>query len=107
MGRRLPIERGQRRIGQFDRILIYAMIYEGVANWGQADGVVRVSQQGGPTIEVRLDESQPLPICAVAMLTNTGGGQMKAERLVTYHRGQKEMDEAYGIGAPWGGPARK
>jgi tellurite resistance protein TerA len=97
----------ERYSDQFDRILIYAMIYEGVANWAQADGVVRVTQQGGPEIEVRLDESQPLRICAVAMLTNTGGGQMKAERLVTYHRGQREMDEAYGIGAPWGGPARK
>ncbi|MEO9322140.1 TerD family protein [Nocardioides sp. C4-1] len=97
----------ERHSDKFQRILIYAMIYEGVANWAQADGVVRVTQQGGPTIEVRLDESQPLPICAIAMLTNTGGGQMKAERLVTYHRSQKEMDEAYGIGAPWGGPGRK
>lgn len=97
----------ERYSEKFDRILIYAMIYEGAANWAQVDGVVRVSQQGGPTIEVRLDESQPLPICAIAMLTHTGGGQLKAERLVTYHRNQMEMDEAYGIGAPWGGPARK
>jgi tellurite resistance protein TerA len=97
----------ERYADKFDRILIYAMIYEGVANWAQADGVVRVTQQGGPTIEVRLDESQPLRVCAVAMLTNTGGGQMKAERLVTYHRNQVEMDQAYGIGAPWGGPGRK
>lgn len=97
----------ERYSDQFDRILIYAMIYEGVANWAQADGVVRVTQEGGPTIEVRLDESQPLRVCAIAMLTHTGGGQMKAERLVTYHRNQKEMDEAYGIGAPWGGPGRK
>ncbi len=97
----------ERHSDKFARILIYAMIYEGVANWSQADGVVRVTQEGGPAIEVRLDESQPLPICAVAMLTNTGGGQMKAERLVTYHRSQVDMDHAYGIGAPWGGPARK
>ena len=97
----------EKHATQFDRILVYAMIYEGVANWAQADGVVRVTQQGGPEIEVRLDESQPLPICAVAMLTHTGGGQVKAERLVTYHRDQREMDQAYGIGAPWGGPARK
>ncbi|WP_139981601.1 TerD family protein [Nocardioides litoris] len=97
----------ERYADRFDRILLYAMIYEGVANWAQADGIVRVTQQGGPTIEVALDESQPLPVCAVAMLTNTGGGQMKAERLVTYHRSQLEMDQAYGIGAPWGGPGRK
>lgn len=97
----------ERHVTQFQRILVYAMIYEGVANWAQADGLVRVTQQGGPTIEVRLDESQPLPICAVAMLTHTGGGQMKAERLVTYHKSQVEMDQAYGIGAPWGGPGRK
>lgn len=97
----------ERHSDKFDRILIYAMIYEGVANWAQADGVVRVTQQGGPTIEVALDESQPLRVCAVAMLTHTGGGQMKAERLVTYHRSQKDMDQAYGIGAPWGGAARK
>lgn len=97
----------ERHADKFERILIYAMIYEGVANWSQADGVVRVTQQGGPEIEVRLDESQPLRICAIAMLTNTGGGQMKAERLVTYHRSQIELDQAYGIGAPWGGPGRK
>ena len=89
------------------RILVFALIYEGVPNWGQADAVVTMYPATGPRIEVRLDEHDPRArICAVAMIENRGG-QLVVDREVRYvHGGQDVLDRTYGWGMDWA-PGRK
>lgn len=83
------------------RILVYAFIYEGVANWSQADGVATVRVQGHPDTEVRLDQVRDgLGTCAIAMLENVGG-ELRVTKLEEYFPSQKEMDQRYGWGFRW------
>ncbi|WP_037283708.1 TerD family protein [Saccharibacillus sacchari] len=83
------------------RIVVYAFIYEGAANWAQADGVVTI-KGGGPDIVVRMDEhGSRKGMCAVAMITNVGDQTFSIERLVEYFSGHRELDQAYGWGLRW------
>jgi tellurite resistance protein TerA len=92
---------------QIKRVLVFALIYEGAANWAAADGVVTLHPASGPPVEVLLDEPRDgARICGVAMLENTGG-ELSVRREVNYiDGGQKALDEAYGWGMQWT-PGRK
>ena len=90
------------KISEIKRVLVYAFIYEGVANWSQADGVVSLKYPAGPEIEVKLDEHQNGQImCAIAMIENVNNETFKVERLVEYFNGHKNMDQAYNWGMNW------
>lgn len=89
-------------VSEIRRILVFAFIYEGVPNWAAADGVVTLYPASGPEIEVRLDEHDPRsPMCAIAMIENTGG-ELSVNREVRYIQGsQAELDRQYGWGMNW------
>ena len=86
----------------FRRILVFAMIYEGAANWAAVDGVVTMYPTSGPQIEVHLDSAvDGARICAVALLTNSGQG-LTVQREVQYVNGsQADLDQAYHWGIRW------
>ena len=89
------------KLQHIKRICIYAFIYEGVANWAQADGVVTVSVPGHPPIEVRLDgHEERKNLCAIAMLENVDG-QLRVTKLAEYFSGHVQLDEHYGWGLRW------
>jgi tellurite resistance protein TerA len=94
-------------VGQFRRVLVFALIYEGAANWAAADGIATLYPVGAPPIEVRLDDPRDgARICAIAMLENQGG-ELVVRREVNYINGaQRALDEAYGWGMNWT-PGRK
>ncbi|SEO41598.1 TerD family protein [Trujillonella endophytica] len=91
------------RLAEIRRIIVFAFIYEGVPNWAAADGVVTLFPAVGGPIEVRLDEADPrAPLCAIALLTNSGN-DLTVNREVRYiHGGQDVLDQAYGWGMKWG-----
>ena len=83
------------------RILVYTFIYDGVANWQQADGVVTVRCPGSPDIIVRMDEyGSSKGMCAIAMLENSND-TFGVEKLVHFFSGHKSMDKAYHWGLRW------
>lgn len=83
------------------RICIFAFIYEGAANWTQANAVVTVTVPEHPIIEVRLDGHQNnRNMCAIAMLENNQG-ELKLTKLGEYFQGHKELDNHYGWGMRW------
>ncbi|MFD0360522.1 Tellurium resistance [Nocardia sp. GCM10030253] len=91
----------------FRRILIFAVIYDGVPNWAAADGVVTLFPTSGPQIEVRLDSPvSGARSCAVALLQNQGTG-ITVHREVHYVDGaQRAIDEAYRWGMDWHGASK-
>ena len=90
------------KLSEIKRVLVYAFIYEGAANWSQADGIVTLKYPAGPDIEVRLDEHKNGQImCAIAMIENVNDETFKVERLVEYFNGHKNMDQAYNWGMNW------
>lgn len=88
-------------LAEIKRICVFAFIYEGVANWAQADGVVTVTVPGHPVIEVRLDGHQPSKnMCAIAMLENHNG-ELRVTKLAEYFAGHPDLDRHYGWGMRW------
>lgn len=104
-GENLLVDLGQ--LAAIKRILVFAMIYEGAANWAAADGVVTLYPATGAPIEVRLDEPRDgVRMCAIAMLEQSGS-ELSVRREVRYVDGnQQTLDQTYGWGLTWS-PGRK
>lgn len=91
-----------KMISQIKRILIYTFIYEGVANWKQADGVVTVKCPGSPDIIVKMDEyGSNLKTCAIALLENQNDETFSVEKVVRFFSNQEPMDRAFGWNMQW------
>ncbi|MEF8699813.1 MAG: TerD family protein [Candidatus Accumulibacter sp. UW26] len=85
-------------LAELRRICIYAFIYEGAANWGQARGVVTVSVPGHQPVEVCLDgHDDRMNMGAIAMLENDRG-ELRVTKLAEYFAGHRELDQRYGWG---------
>ncbi|WP_238654739.1 TerD family protein [Paenibacillus piscarius] len=91
-----------RYLSEIKRIVIFALIYEGAANWSQAGAVVTIRQQGGPEIKVQLDEhNNNKGMCAIALLHSQPDGTFLVERLVEYFSGHEELDQHYHWNLRW------
>lgn len=91
-----------KMISQINRILIYTFIYDGIANWKQADGVVTVKCPGSPDIIVRMDEyGSNLKTCAIALLENQNNETFSVEKVVKFFSNQEPMDRAFGWNMKW------
>jgi tellurite resistance protein TerA len=87
----------------FKRVLIYAFIYEGIANWQETDGVVRLIVPGEPEVEVRMNEfgtRKSDVMCAVALLENVDN-RIVVRREVRFFEGHEPLDKGYGWGMRW------
>lgn len=86
---------------QIRRVLVYAYIYEGTPNWAEAEALISLAMPGQPEIEVRLDSHRnDRPMCAIALLENQDGA-VKVTKLVDYHQGHRDMDQAHAWGLEW------
>lgn len=89
-------------LSQIRRILVYTFIYEGAANWAEAQGVVTVKCPGSQEIVVRMDEyGSNLPMCAIAMLENCNDETFSVEKIVRFFQGHRFMDQAFNWGLKW------
>lgn len=83
------------------RILIYAFIYEGMANWGKADAVLTFNYPNQPNVVVPMDVyDDDKVMCAIAMIENKDG-HPEITKLVDYFNGHEEMDKRYKFGLTW------
>lgn len=83
------------------RILIFTFIYEGAANWEEAQGVVTVNCPGSPELIVRMDEyGSRKRTCAIALLENVGG-TFSVEKIVEFFDDSEQMDHAFDWGLRW------
>lgn len=82
------------------RVLIYAYIYEGVAKWSEADGIVKVSTDV-EQVDIVLDNSiNGKAMCGIALLENVDG-KMKVTKINDYFSGHKELDRAFNWNLNW------
>ncbi|MFJ3135420.1 TerD family protein [Streptomyces sp. NPDC086843] len=109
-GENLTVNLDQKHL--FRRILVFVTIYEGARSFADLHATVTLRPQHGAPIDFSLDEcTVPSTVCALALITNTGGDlivQREARYLVP-ERGvspQRTVDHAYGWGMNWT-PGRK
>lgn len=89
------------KFAKIKRLLIYAFIYEGAANWDATDGVVTVEVPGERTIEVRMTGGRnDRSMCGICVIENVGG-RMRVTQELDYHAGHRALDEAHRWGLRW------
>ncbi|GEN28192.1 tellurium resistance protein TerA [Halovibrio variabilis] len=87
--------------GDIKRVMIFAFIYEGVANWAQTNGRVSIKAPDQPEIEIRMDASgKNENFCVIAMLENQNGA-LNISKEVNYFGSHKPADNHYGFGFQW------
>lgn len=83
------------------RVMVFAFIYEGVANWAQTNGRVSIMAPDQPEIEIRMDASgKNENFCVIAMLENNNGA-LSISKEVNYFSSHKPADDQYGFGFKW------
>lgn len=90
------------QIALFKRILVYTFIYEGVANWQQADATVTIKYPGAEDLIVRMDSyNSSYAMCGLALLENVNDETFSVEKIVQFYPSHRELDEAFGWGLRW------
>ena len=90
------------KASEIQRVLVYAFIYEGAADWRTANAVVTLRCPGNEDIVVRMDEyDDARRMCAIALLENDGADGFNVEKQVTFFDAHPQMDRAYGFGLRW------
>jgi len=90
------------QLSQFKRILVYTFIYEGVANWKQADAIVTIKYPGAEDIVVKMDTFNSSNImCGLVLLENQNDQTFSVEKIVQFYRGHRELDQAFNWGMQW------
>jgi tellurite resistance protein TerA len=84
-----------------NRVMIFALIYEGTANFATVNGRLTIKDQEGNEIFIPLNNADPrLTFCAICMIEKRGDGVVitKEEKYFQSHR---FADEHYGFGFRW------
>ena len=90
------------QIANIKRVLVYTFIYEGVANWKQADATVTIRYPGAEDLIVKMDSyNSSDTMCALALLENVKDETFSVEKVVQFFRGHAMMDQAFGWGLNW------
>lgn len=90
-----------RHFDRIKRIGVFALIYDGVPNWQQTDGIVRLTMPDQPEIELRMDEGRDnCRLCGIALIENIGGN-LQVKRHMSYYRDQKHFADDIGIHLRW------
>lgn len=95
------------KIAEIRRVLVFTYIYEGVANWQQADATVTIKYPGAEDIIVKMDEfNSTKKMCALALFMNQDDQTFSVEKLIMFYNRHKELDSAFNWGLNWV-PGRK
>ena len=90
------------QIANIKRILVYTFIYEGVANWRQADATVTIKYPGAEDIIVKMDTfNTQNKMCGLALFENVNDETFSVEKIVQFYPGHEALDRAFHWGLRW------
>lgn len=90
------------KLSEFKRILVYTFIYEGVANWQQADAIVTIKYPGAEDIIVKMDTYNSSQVmCGLALFENQKDQTFSVEKIVQFYNGHEALDKAFNWGMRW------
>lgn len=89
------------RFDEIKRIAVFALIYEGAANWAQTDARISIRMPGQREVEVQIrDGNNRQNLYGMAVIENDRGTMRITNHAMTY-RDQREYAEALGIRLRW------
>jgi tellurite resistance protein TerA len=84
------------------RMTIYCFIYEGAAKWTETNAVVTIKVPDNPDIVVEMGtQYSTQTFCAIAEISFGTDNSMTVKKLVTFHGGHQDCDNAYNWGMKW------
>ncbi|MES2708897.1 MAG: TerD family protein [Verrucomicrobiota bacterium] len=84
-----------------ERVLVYAYIYEGAANFNTVNARLTFKEKDGSETLVRLDSpGSGATFCAIAMISRTAPG-VELVKETRYFKGHRDADAQYGFGFQW------
>lgn len=90
------------QISKIKRILVYTFIYEGVANWQQADATVTIKYPGAEDLVVKMDSyNSANKMCGLALLENINDETFSVEKIVQFYPSHEELDKSFHWGLGW------
>lgn len=95
------------KLSEISRILVYTFIYDGVANWKDADATVTIKYPGAEDIRVKMDETNSNnKMCGLVLFTNIDDKTFRVEKLTKFYPGHEQLDRDNYWGLKWT-PGRK
>lgn len=84
-----------------ERVMVYAFIYEGAANFSTVNGRLTFKEQDGSETLVKLDSpTAGSNFCAIATISRSAAG-VDLVKETRYFKGHRDADNAYGFGFQW------
>lgn len=84
-----------------ERVLVFAFIYEGVANFSTVNGRLNLRESDGSETLIRLDAPQQgATFCAICLISRTASG-IDVTKETRYFKGHPDADRHYGFGFQW------
>lgn len=90
------------QIANIKRVLVYTFIYEGVANWQQADATVTIKYPGAEDLIVKMDDFNTRKMmCGLVLFENVNNQTFSVEKIVQFYDGHRALDKAFNWGLNW------
>lgn len=90
------------KLTEIKRVLVYTYIYEGVANWKQADALVTVKYPGQEDILVKMDDyNSSKTMCGLVLFENVDDRTFSVEKIIQFYSGHRDLDKAFNWGLNW------
>ena len=90
-----------RFLKKFRRVLVFATIYSGAANWKVAQGILTIKTPNDAEIVINLDEySSKKSTCAIVLFENIGN-TFSVEKILNFYYDSQEMDNDFDWGLQW------
>lgn len=84
------------------RIIVYCFIYDGVAKWDETNAIITIKVPGNPDIVVEMGKQyNSQKFCAIAEILFDSNNSITVKKLVTFHNGHSDCDNAYNWGMRW------
>ena len=83
------------------RVMIFAMIYEGTANFSTVNGRITVKDQEGSEITVRMDNPDAKNTFCSVCLIEKKGDRVEITKEERYFQHHEQADQHYGFGFRW------
>lgn len=90
------------QIAEIKRVLVYTFIYEGIANWQQADATVTIQYPGAEDLIVKMDDYNSSEVmCGLVLFENQNDETFNVEKIVQFYPGHPALDQAFNWGLKW------
>jgi tellurite resistance protein TerA len=84
-----------------EKVLVFAFIYDGVANFSTVNGRLTLHERDGSETLIRLDApGTGATFCAICLITRTSS-EIDIVKEARYFKGHREADRHYGFGFNW------